>query len=243
MSIMEGHHFIGYLLSFLSLTILELVLGVDNLIFISICSNRLPIEQQPSARRFGLLFAMVTRLILLATAFWLTELTNPLVTVNGFNVTGRDLFFLLGGFFLLYKATEEIHAEFNEAGEESSGRRRYEKFWVVVTHIGILDIVFSLDSVITAVGLTNNFWIMAAAIIISILGMMFASTPLSSFINRHPSVRMLAFSFLIMVGMVLVADGLHFHVPRGYVYFAVAFSIFVEFMNIARRKKFNNRRG
>lgn len=240
---MEVHGFFGHTLSLLSLTILELVLGVDNLIFISICSNRLPEERQAAARRFGLMFAMLTRLLLLATAFLLTGLVTPFVTFNDFALSGRDIFFILGGVFLLYKATEEIHAEFAELDHNTPQARRYEKFWVVVAHIGVLDIVFSLDSVITAVGLTNNFWIMATAIIISIFGMMFASGPLSKFVNRHPSVRMLAFSFLIMVGMVLVADGLHFHVPRGYVYFAVAFSIFVEFLNIFRRKKLNNRRG
>ena len=234
---MESNLWLGFGLSLLTLTILEIVLGVDNLIFISVCSNRLPQEQQRAARRFGLFFAMITRLLLLALAFLLSSLTTPLAQIDGFDLTGRDLFFMFGGLFLLYKATEEIHGEFAQSPEEEGGRRKFAKFWVVVAHIAVLDIVFSLDSVITAIGLTTHFWVMAAAIIISIFCMMFAAEPLSRFINRHPSVRMLAFSFLIMIGMVLVADGFHFHVPRPYVYVAVAFSIFVEIMNIIRRRR------
>lgn len=227
---------IDYAASLAVLTVLELVLGVDNLIFIAITSNRLPKPQQKSARRLGLLLALVTRIILLLCAFWLIHLEKPFLTIGTFGVSGRDLFLLFGGLFLLYKATREIHNEFSQEEQEASGKK-FASFSLVVIQIAILDIIFSLDSVITAVGMTNNFWIMAAAITIAIAAMIFLAEGLSAFVSKYPTVRMLAFSFLIMVGMVLVADGLHFYIPRGYIYFATAFSIFVEFLNVLRRRK------
>src|SRR3990167_2017904 len=234
---MDMNTWFGYVLSLLSLTVLELVLGVDNLVFIAISSSRLPVHKQKIARRLGLLFALVTRLLLLASAYWLTRLDYPLFTLFSFPVSVRDLFLLFGGIFLLYKATQEIHAEFTLIHEKTKRVGKFERVWVIVVQIAILDIVFSLDSVITAVGMTPHFWIMALAIGIAILAMIFASEPLASFISHNPSVRMLAFSFLIMVGMVLVADGMHFHIPRGYIYFAVAFSILVECLNIFRQRR------
>ncbi len=223
-------------ISLLTLTVLELVLGVDNLIFIAIVSSRLPVKKQKPARRFGLLLALVTRLLLLAMAFWLAHLTAPLFHIDDFAVSGRDIFLFLGGVFLLYKATQEIHTEL-EGEEEQSTKKKSVSMTSVIIQIAILDIVFSLDSVITAVGMTPHFWIMAVAITIAIIAMIFVSEPLSKFIYRHPTVKMLAFSFLLLVGTVLVADGLHFHIPRGYVYFAVTFSIVVESLNIWRKKK------
>jgi predicted tellurium resistance membrane protein TerC len=223
-------------ISLLTLTVLELVLGVDNLIFIAIVSSRLPAEKQKPARRFGLMLALVTRLLLLAMAFWLAHLTEPLFHLASFAVSGRDIFLFIGGMFLLYKATQEIHTELEDE-EETTAKKKTVSMASVITQIAILDIVFSLDSVITAVGMTPHFWVMAAAITIAIIGMIFVSEPLSQFIYRHPTVKMLAFSFLLLVGTVLVADGMHFHIPRGYVYFAVSFSILVEGLNIWRQKK------
>ncbi len=233
---MEIATLIDYIVGLLTLTLLELVLGVDNLIFIAIISNRLQKAKQKYARRFGLILALVTRILLLASAYWLIHLEKPFFHIGNFGVSGRDLFLLLGGLFLLYKATQEIHNEFDPK-KDSKAVNKYATFWVVVIQIGLLDIIFSLDSVITAVGMTDHFWIMATAITIAIIAMIFIAEPLSAFIEKHPTVRMLAFSFLIMVGMVLVADGLHFHIPRGYVYFAVAFSVFVEFLNVLRRRR------
>lgn len=234
---MDYSFWVNALVSLFTLTVLELVLGIDNLIFISIISHRLPQEQQKLARRFGLSLALITRILLLASAYGLTRLTAPLFGIFTLEISGRDLFLLFGGIFLLYKATQEIHAEFSELEKQGEINPRFHRLWVVVIQIAVLDIVFSLDSVITAIGMTEHFWIMALAIAIAIVGMIFVSEPLAGFIQRNPTVRMLAFSFLMMVGMVLVADGLHFHVPRGYVYFAVAFSIFVEFLNILRRRR------
>lgn len=230
--------FSNVLISLLTLTVLEIILGVDNLVFISIISSRLPQDQQKSGRRVGLLFAWVTRLLLLAMAVWLIHLTTPLFTLFSTAFSFRDLFFLLGGLFLLIKATQEIHLEL-ESIEENQSTRQYSRFGHVIMQIALLDIIFSLDSVITAVGLTSHFWVMAIAISIAILLMIFASEPLSRFIMEHPTIKMLALSFLILIGMVLIAEGLHFHIPRGYLYFAVCFSLLVEALNLYRRKKHN----
>lgn len=224
------------LASLFTLTVLEVVLGVDNLIFISILSNRLPLHQQKSARRLGLLLALGTRLVLLASAVWIMGLIKPLFSLFDMGFSARDIFMILGGLFLLYKATLEIHAEF-EAIEPSGIKKKPSSYFTTVVQIALFDIIFSLDSVLTAVGMTQNFTIMAIAIVIAMIIMIIGSEPLSSFINRHPTIRMLALSFLLLIGVVLIADGLEFHVPRGYLYFAICFSLFVEIMNSLLLKK------
>lgn len=225
------------LVSLLTLTFLEIVLGVDNLVFIAIISQRLPIQQQKLARRLGLVFALGTRLLLLAGVFWLAHLTEPLFSIAGYSFSARDLILLGGGLFLLYKATQEIHIELSDAEEKVAmvGGGRYLS--MVILQIAVLDIIFSIDSVLTAVAMTPHFWLMAAAITITILLMIFASEFLSRIVQTYPTVKMLAFSFLLLVGTVLIADGFHFHVPRAYVYFAICFSLFVEILNSTRRKK------
>lgn len=224
------------LASLLTLTALEVVLGIDNLVFISIMSNRLPVEQQSSARRTGLALAVITRLLLLASIAWLAGVTAPLFSVFGHPVSLRDLILLGGGMFLLAKGTSEIHATV-EGVEEEIHHAKATSFVAVIIQIMILDIVFSLDSVITAIGMANQLSIMAAAIIIAVTVMLFAADPLSRFIHEHVSVKMLALSFLILVGAVLVADGMGFHVPKGYLYFAIAFSVGVEALNLAATKR------
>lgn len=225
------------LMSLVTLTILEVVLGIDNLVFLAIISQRLPRHQQKRARQFGLTLAWVTRLLLLASALWLTKLTAPLISVSSLNLSGRDLFLILGGLFLLAKSTQEIHAELEPIHEEKTIKTKFASFTMVVAQIAVLDIIFSLDSVLTAIGLTDRFWLMAVAITIAIVTMVFASEPLSRFVEKHPTIKMLALSFLIMIGMVLIADGFAFHVPRGYIYFAMAFSLFVEMLNMFARKR------
>lgn len=225
------------LLSLCTLTILEVVLGIDNLVFLTILSHKLPKSQQQLARRVGLSLAWMTRLMLLASALWLTRLVQPLFTVMDLSLSGRDLFLLVGGIFLLYKATQEIHNELEPHKKTKKSKPSKKQFGWVIFQIAVLDIVFSLDSVLTAIGLTQYFWIMATAITIAILAMIFISEPLSAFVERHPSIRMLALSFLILIGMVLIADGLEFHIPRAYVYFAMGFSLLVEFLNLLRRKR------
>ncbi|MDF3054099.1 MAG: hypothetical protein K0Q74_6 [Gammaproteobacteria bacterium] len=224
------------LISLFTLTSLEIVLGVDNLIFISIASSRLPPNKQKLARRIGLLFALVTRLLLLASVVWIVGLTKPWVSFMDFSFSGRDVFMILGGMFLLYKGTIEIHAEF-ATHDKPIHMRKFAKFIPVITQIAIFDIVFSLDSILTAVGLTQNFTIMAIAITIAVIVMMIGSEPLSRFVNAYPTVRMLALSFLLLIGTVLIADGFGFHIPRGYIYFAVCFSVFVEILNSSLKKK------
>jgi len=227
--------------SLLTLTALEIVLGIDNLLFISILSNRLPLEQQPSARRSGLALAVITRLLLLASIAWLAGLTKPLFSMFEYEVSLRDLILLGGGLFLLAKGTTEIHTTV-EGVEEEMREAKAASYLSVIIQIAILDIVFSLDSVITAVGMAQHLPVMAAAIIIAIGIMMFAAEPLSQFINTHVSVKMLALSFLILVGVALVADGLHFHIPRGYLYFAIAFSVGVEILNLLAKQRRQRRR-
>lgn len=216
--------------SLFTLTLLEVILGVDNLVFISIASSRLPLEKQKSARRFGLLLALGTRLILLASVIWIIGLTKPWFSLFGIAFSVRDFFMIGGGLFLLYKATTEMHKEFDEISTPPH-LKKFASYFSVVTQIAIFDIIFSLDSVLTAVGMTQKFYIMAIAITIAILVMMMGSEPISRFISRHPTIRMLALSFLLLIGVVLVADGFNFHVPRGYLYFAIFFSLFVEIMN------------
>lgn len=233
---MEFATILNLAVSLFTLTVLELVLGVDNLVFIAVISNRLPEEKQKFARRFGLSLALITRILLLASAYWLIHLNQPLFHLFSIGFSGRDIFLFLGGLFLLYKGTQEMHAEFSVDHKDPKLKKQH-KTWAVILQIAVLDIIFSLDTVITAVGMTEHFWIMVTAIVIAIIGMIFISEPLAAFIKKYPTVRMLAFSFLLMVGMVLMADGLHYHIPRGYLYFAVAFSIFVEFMNILRQRR------
>lgn len=223
--------------SLLTLTILEIVLGIDNLIFISIASGKLPANQQAKAQRMGLALALITRLMLLASIVWVSKLATPLFTVSDFTVSWRDIVLFFGGLFLLVKGTLEIHATVEGHDEEGAPTRKAANFAAVLIQIMILDVVFSLDSVITAVGLTDNLPVMMSAVIIAMLVMVFAATPTSEFIKRHPTTKMLALSFLLLVGTALIADGLHYHMPRGYLYFAIAFSMLVEGLNLVARHK------
>jgi predicted tellurium resistance membrane protein TerC len=219
-----------------TLTFLEIVLGVDNIIFISILSGKLPGHQQLRARRLGLLGAMVTRVLLLFSLAWIVRLTRPLFTALGHDVTGRDLILLGGGLFLLAKSTIEIHERLE--GEEGHGSRRVvASFLTVIIQIMLLDIVFSLDSVITAVGMVDELWVMIAAVIISVAIMMAAAEPISAFVHKHPTVKMLALSFLLLIGMSLLLEGFGQHIPKGYIYFAMGFSVFVEMINLRLRAK------
>jgi|ERR1043165_1785187 predicted tellurium resistance membrane protein TerC len=219
-------------ISLFTLTALEIILGVDNLVFVSLVTNRLAQTQQRSARQFGLLLACVTRLLLLATLAWMTKFTQPLFTLVGHVFSGRDLVLILGGLFLLAKGTSELHFNVTIVTENKNSLHRYPRFSMVIIQIMLLDIIFSLDSVITAVGMAQEFIIMALAIIIAIALMVWASGPLSYFINTYPNLKILGLSFLLLIGLVLVADGFGMHVPRAYLYFAIAFSIFVEWLNI-----------
>lgn len=226
------------LLALGTLTILEIILGIDNLVFLSILSQKLPYEQQARARKIGLTVAWVTRLLFLASALWLSKLVTPLFTIFNLEVSARDLFLFGGGMFLLWKATEEIHHQLEQPTKKDIiSNIKSQSFLWVVTQIVLLDIVFSLDSVLTAIGLSDQFWVMATAISIAILAMIFVSDPLSSFIEKHPSVRMLALSFLLLIALVLIADAFHSHIPRGYVYFAMGFSLTVECLNLWRNKR------
>ena len=223
-------------IAFATLLALEIVLGIDNIIFISILAGKLPAEQQPRARYLGLGLALVMRIILLFSLSWVIGLTAPLFSVFGHGVSGRDLILILGGLFLLGKATFEIHE--NLEGETGHASAKVKANFVsVLIQIMLLDIVFSLDSVITAVGMVDRIEIMIAAVVVSIGFMMLFAAPVSAFVTRHPTVKMLALSFLLLIGMTLVADGFGFHVPKGYIYFAMGFSVFVEMINMRLRKK------
>jgi predicted tellurium resistance membrane protein TerC len=225
--------------SLVTLTLLEIVLGIDNLVFIAILAARLPAAQQDRARQLGLALALLSRLALLASIAWLTGLTAPLFAVFGHAVSGRDLVLIAGGVFLLYKGTHEIHQRMEGDGPApAEPRGGWAGFGGVVLQIMLLDIVFSLDSVITAVGMTKAFPVMAAAIVIAVLIMLAASRPLADFIARHPTVKMLALSFLLLIGTMLIADGAGFEVPRGYIYAAIGFSALVEALNqLAARRR------
>ncbi|WP_137974653.1 TerC family protein [Pseudomonas sp. F(2018)] len=228
--------------AFLTLTALEIVLGIDNIIFISILVSRLPAAQQPKARFFGLALAMGTRILLLLSITWVMQLTNDLFHLFGQGISGRDLILFFGGLFLLFKSTMEIFHSLEGAEEAQQGGGKARGFMGIIIQIAIIDIVFSLDSVITAVGLVQHVPVMVAAIVISVLVMMLSASTISSFIDKHPSLKILALSFLIVVGTVLIAEAFEVHVPKGYVYFAMAFSLAVEAINIrirgamARRK-------
>lgn len=218
-----------------TLTALEIVLGIDNIVFISILAGRLPKEQQDKARIAGLAVAMVSRILLLFSITWVMKLTAPLFNVMGQEISGRDIILIGGGLFLIAKSTHEIHARL-EGEEEHHKARQAVSFWSVITQIMILDIVFSLDSVITAVGMVKQISIMIIAVVLAVGVMMLFAAAISRFVHRHPTVKMLALSFLLLIGVVLIADGFGQHVSKGYIYFAMSFSLFVEVMNIRLRK-------
>jgi predicted tellurium resistance membrane protein TerC len=224
--------------SLVTLTALEIVLGIDNLVFITIVAGRLPPERQNPARRVGVALALITRLALLASIVWIIRLTRPLFDLFGQPVSWRDIVLIAGGLFLVYKGTREIHHGVEGGGRERAADRR-SSFRGVVAQIMLLDVVFSLDSVITAVGMANTLWVMAAAIIVAVVVMLAASKPLADFVERHPTVKMLALSFLLLIGMTLIADGAGFEVPKGYIYAAIGFSVAVETLNqfASRRRR------
>ncbi|MBU3594707.1 TerC family protein [Polynucleobacter sp. 71A-WALBACH] len=233
-------------IAFLTLSALEIVLGIDNIIFISVIANRLPIQIREKVRRFGLIFALLTRILLLLSLSWVMGLTNPLFTVLEHALTGRDLILLLGGFFLIWKASKEIYIEVEAVDqnvpEEKLDAVRLTKshatlFMTSILQIGLLDIIFSLDSVITAVGMVDEIGVMIAAVLTSVLIMLVAAKSIGEFVYNHPSIKVLALTFLTVVGVVLIAEGMGVHIPKGYIYVAMAFSLFVELLNIRSRKK------
>ena len=218
-----------------TLTVLEIVLGIDNVVFISILAGKLPPEQQAKARRIGLILAMAMRIALLFSLAWIIRLTAPLFAVFGHEISGRDLILIVGGLFLLAKSTHEIHQKMEGDEGSASGRVR-ASFGSVLVQIILLDIVFSLDSVITAVGMAEQFAVMVAAVVIAVGFMMVFAGPISRFVEQHPTVKILALSFLMLIGATLIAEGFDEHIPKGYIYFAMAFSVFVEFFNQRLRK-------
>ena len=224
------------LVALATLTFLEIVLGVDNIVFISILSSRLPPARQVAARRLGLLLAMGTRILLLFSLSWVIKLTAPIFAPAGHEISGRDLILILGGLFLLFKSTHEIHARL-EGVDEHGAAGRVASFGVTLVQIALLDIVFSLDSVITAVGMVDDLWVMIVAVVVSVLIMMAAAEPISHFVERHPTVKILALSFLLLIGLSLLLEGFDRHIPKGYIYFAMGFSLFVEFINLRVRVK------
>jgi predicted tellurium resistance membrane protein TerC len=221
-------------IAFFTLTALELVLGIDNIVFISILVDRLPPARREFTRRVGLALALIMRILLLLTLAWLAGLTSALFTVLGEEISGRDVILIAGGVFLIWKATSEIHGMIE--GDDHKERRAAATFAGILAQIAVIDLVFSLDSIITAVGMVDDIPVMIAAVITAVLLMMVAAGPIGRFVSRHPTVKTLALSFLIMVGMALVADGLDFHVPKGYIYFAMAFSVGVEMLNLRMRR-------
>ena len=234
------------IIAFLTLAALEIVLGIDNIIFISVIANRLPAEMRDQVRRFGLMFALITRILLLFSLSWVMGLTEPLFNAFNQEISGRDLILFGGGLFLFWKASKEIYLEVEAEEEAPIEQKDMEKevdkakakvFWGAVVQIGILDIVFSLDSVITAVGLVDEISIMIAAVLVSMGVMLFAAKPISEFVHNHPSIKVLALSFLTIIGLVLIAESMDVHIPKGYVYFAMAFSLAVEILNIRSRTK------
>ncbi|MCO5239142.1 MAG: TerC family protein [Chitinophagaceae bacterium] len=238
--------------SLLTLTVLEIVLGIDNIVFISIISGKLPAHQQKKARRTGLLLAMITRVLLLLSISWIMTLTDTLVSLGDWmgvedpalleklKISGRDIILIAGGLFLIYKSTTEIHERVEGHGEDKAQKTpRVVSFSRVIIEIILLDVVFSLDSVITAVGMADHIQIMIAAVVIAVLIMFVSAEKISGFVNDHPTVKMLALSFLLLIGISLIAEGLDQHIPKGYIYFAMAFSVFVEILNLraAKRRK------
>ena len=224
------------LIALLTLTVLEIVLGIDNIIFISILSGKLPKEQRDKARIIGLALAMISRILLLFSIVWIMKLTLPLFNVFGQEISGRDIILISGGLFLLAKSTFEIHDKLEGEEHHKSGKA-VKSFANVIVQILLLDIVFSLDSVITAVGMANNIVIMILAVVIAVGVMMLSSKSISSFVEKHPTVKMLALAFLLLIGVSLIAEGLEQHIPKGYIYFAMAFSVFVEMLNLKMKSK------
>ena len=220
----------------LTLTVLEIVLGIDNIIFISILSGKLPAAKQKQARQIGLALAMLMRILLLLSLSWIVGLTRPLFVVAGFDVTGRALILIGGGLFLLAKSTHEIHNKL-EGEDEHGTRRTAPSLLSVLVQIILLDIVFSLDSVITAVGMVDQVAVMIAAVVLAVVVMMIFATSISGFVERHPTIKMLALSFLLLIGVNLIGEGMGFHIPKGYTYFAMGFAVFVEMLNIKLRKR------
>jgi predicted tellurium resistance membrane protein TerC len=221
-------------IALLTLTVLEIVLGIDNIVFISILAGKLPHEQTARARTLGLGAALFTRVLLLLSLSWVIGLTEPLFTVGPFEISGRDLILLIGGLFLIAKSTHEIHSRLE--GEEDHERSvKAPSFSSVILQIGLLDIIFSLDSVITAVGMAQHLWVMITAVVIAIGIMMLSSGAIMDFVNHHPTVKMLALSFLLLIGFSLIVEALHYHIPKGYIYFAMGFSVFVEMLNLRLR--------
>ena len=226
-------------ISFLTLCALEIVLGIDNLIFISILTNKLPKAQQSKARQVGLSLALIMRIGLLFSISWIMGLKADLLTIGAMGFSGRDIILLLGGLFLMYKSVKEIHEKAENSRESNKELSQTVGFNAVIGQIILVDLVFSLDSVITAVGMVDNIAVMIAAVIVSMIVMMLASKSISNFVNQHPAIKILALAFLIMIGTALVAEGLDFHIPKGYIYFSMAFALGVEFINIrigTRRK-------
>ncbi|MEO7932687.1 MAG: TerC family protein [Chthoniobacterales bacterium] len=224
-------------ISLLTLTFLEIVLGIDNLVFISILSGKVPPDQRARARTTGLALALVTRVLLLLSISWLMAMDHPFMHVLGHGVSGKDLILLLGGLFLIWKSIHEIHNKLEGAEEEHATGKTHATFKSVVIQILLIDIVFSLDSVITAVGMGQNIYVMIAAVVIALFVMIAASGGISAFVEKHPTVKMLALSFLLLIGFVLVAEGCGQHIPKGYIYFAMAFSVAVEMLNLRMKKK------
>jgi predicted tellurium resistance membrane protein TerC len=230
-------------ISLVTLTVLEIVLGIDNIIFISIMASKLPAEQQKKARQVGLALAMITRVLLLLSLTWIMQLTSPLFNMASWvgldsgewyekmAISGRDLILIVGGLFLIYKSTREIHDKL-EGDEHAVETKTAVTFSGVIFQILLLDIVFSLDSVITAVGMADHIWVMISAVIIAVIVMMVSAGSISNFVNKHPTVKMLALSFLLLIGVSLLAEGLDQHIPKGYIYFAMAFSVLVEMLNL-----------
>lgn len=226
-------------IALLTLTSLEIVLGIDNIIFISILAGRLPAQQRQSARIIGLALAMLTRIALLVSLAWIMKLTEPLFSLFGQEISGRDLILLFGGLFLIVKSTHEIHNEMNpeDDDDEILEKKKAPSYFLTLIQIAILDIVFSLDSVITAVGMADNIEVMIIAIMIAVGVMMLAARAIGDFVDSHPTLKVLALSFLIMIGVMLIAESFDFHIPKGYVYFAMAFSVCVEMINIRMRAR------
>ncbi|HFP9386804.1 TPA: CNNM family cation transport protein YoaE [Raoultella planticola] len=222
----------------LTLVVLEIVLGIDNLVFIAILADKLPPKQRDKARLIGLTLALFMRLGLLSVISWMVTLTKPLFSIADFSFSGRDLIMLLGGIFLLFKATTELHERLENRQHDAGHGKGYASFWVVVLQIVVLDAVFSLDAVITAVGMVNHLPVMMAAVVIAMMVMLLASKPLTRFVNQHPTVVVLCLSFLLMIGLSLVAEGFGFHIPKGYLYAAIGFSITIEFFNQVARRNF-----
>lgn len=225
------------LFSLLTLTILEIVLGIDNIIFLAIVSSRLPQHQQKLARQLGLAMALIGRIVFLFSMTWIIGLKEPVISLGDFALSWRDIILFAGGLFLIYKATIEIHAHVEGHDEDENHKAKKLSFSTAIAQIAVLDVVFALDSMITAVGLAQILWVMVAANVIAMIIMLLASESVSAFINKHQTIKVLALSFLFLVGVVLVADAFHYHIPRSYIYFCIAFSIATEALNIVTTKK------